>query len=122
MDDRDQLIEISEKLAAAIARRDTGALRGLLAKGFTQRSAGGEGVGADAFLDGIKKIPGDILFVKVDQLTIDLSGDSAVVTGIQTAQLTMNGAVVIDRRSFVDWFVRESGEWRLRLAVDIPSA
>jgi Domain of unknown function (DUF4440) len=53
-------------------------------------------------------------------LTTDVSGDSAIVTGVQHAQLTIDGAVVDDRRSFVDWFVREEGDWRLRLAVDLP--
>ena len=120
MNDREQLIDVSERLSGAIARRDVTMVRGLLAQGFTQRPAGGDAIGADAFLDGIAKIPGDILFVKVEQLTTDVSGDHAVVTGIQHAQLTIDGAAVIDRRSFVDWFVREGDEWRLRLAVDIP--
>ena len=122
MDDRAQLIEVSERLAAAIARRDVAALRELLATDFGQRPAGGEAVGAAAFLDGITTIPGDILFVKVEQLTTDVSGDHAIVTGLQQAQLKIDGAVVIDRRAFVDWFVREGGAWKLRLAVDLPSA
>jgi hypothetical protein len=122
MGDREQLIEISEKLAGAIARRDTAAVRGFLAGGFMQRPAGGEAVGADAFLAGVAKIPGDILFVKVDQITTDIAGDHAVVTGIQQAQLKIDGAVVTDRRPFVDWFVREDGVWRVRLAVDLPAS
>jgi hypothetical protein len=122
MDDRQQLIDVSERLAAAIARRDAAAIRGMLVKGFVHRTPGGDATGVDAFLGGILQIPGDILFVKVDQLTVDLSGDSAIVTGIQQAQLKIDGAVVIDRRGFIDWFVREGDEWRLRLAVDIPPA
>ena len=122
MGDREQLIEASEKLAGAIARRDTAAVRGFLARGFVQRPAGGEAVDAEAFLAGVTKIPGDILFVRVEQLTTDVAGDHAVVTGIQHAQLKIDGAVVIDRRAFVDWFVREGSEWRVRLAVDLPSS
>ena len=121
MADAEQLIAISEQLAASIARRDVAAVRGLLATGFAQRSAGGPAIDADAFLAAITKIPGDILFVKVDQLTVDVTADHAVVTGIQRTQLKIDGAVVIDRRAFVDWFVRESGGWKLRLAVDLPS-
>ena len=120
MGDRELLIEVSEQLARLIARRDTTALRGLLAADFVQRPAGGDAVGADAFLDGVAKIPGDILFVKVDQLTTDISGDHAIVTGVQQAQLKIDGALILDRRAFVDWFVRERGAWRLRLAVDLP--
>jgi hypothetical protein len=121
MGDREQLIEVSERLAAAIGRRDLAAVRGLLARGFVQRPTGGDAVDAETFLAGISRIPGDILFVKVEQLTTDVAGDNAVVTGIQQAQLKIDGAVVIDRRPFVDWFVREGGEWRVRLAVDLPA-
>ena len=118
MDDRERLIEISRQLAAAIGRRDVAGVRGLLAKGFVQRHAGGEPVDADAFLDGIAKLPGEILSVQVEQLTVDIAGDGAVVTGVQHAQLRIEGELVDDRRSFVDWFVRDAGEWRLRTAVD----
>jgi hypothetical protein len=50
-----------------------------------------------------------------------VSGDAAIVTGVQQAQLKIDGAVVIDRRPFVDWFVKEAGDWRLRVAVDLPA-
>jgi hypothetical protein len=121
MDDREQLLELSERLAAAISRRDVAGIRALLANGFVQRPAGGNAVEADAFLEGITQIPGDILFVKVAQLTVDVSGDGALVTGVQQAQLKIDGAVVIDRRPFVDWFVKEAGDWKLRVAIDLPA-
>jgi ketosteroid isomerase-like protein len=118
MDDRAVLIELSERLAAAIGRRDVGAVGGLLANRFVQRHAGGEPVDAAAFLDGIANLPGEILSVKVEQLTLDIAGDGAIVTGLQHAQLRIDGELVDDHRSFVDWFVREGGEWRLRAAID----
>jgi hypothetical protein len=118
MGDREQLIELSERLAAAIGRRVVGAVGGLLATGFVQRHAGGEPVDADAFLRGIANLPGEILSVKVEQLTVDLAGDGAIVTGTQRAQLKIEGELVDDHRAFVDWFVREAGEWRLRAAID----
>ena len=122
MGDREQLIDLSEQLAAAIGRRDVAAVRGFLAGGFVQRPAGGAAVDAEAFLTNITSIPGEIMFVRVEQLTVDISGDSAIVTGIQQARLEIDGAVVDDRRAFVDWFVRQGGQWRLRTAIDLPSA
>ena len=119
MGDREQLIEVSQKLAAAIGRRDVKTVRGILATGFVQRHAGGDPVGADAFLDGIAKVPGEILSIKVEQLTVDIDGDHAVVTGVQHAELKIDGELVDDRRSFVDWFVREAGDWRVRAAIDL---
>ena len=87
-----------------------------------QRPAGGAGVDADAFLTNITSIPGEIMFVRVEQLTVDISGDSAIVTGIQQARLEIDGSVVDDRRAFVDWFVKETGDWKLRTAVDLPAS
>ncbi len=121
MHDVERLVSLSEQLASAISRRDVTAIRGLLATAFVQRRAGGAAAEADAFLTGISQIPGDIVFVRVDQLTVDVSGDSAIVTGIQQAQLEVDGSVVNDRRAFVDWFVKEAGDWKLRAAVDLPS-
>ena len=121
MHDVERLVTLSEQLASAISRRDVTAIRGLLATVFVQRRAGGAAAEADAFLTGISQIPGDIVFVRVDQLTVDVSGDSAIVTGIQQAQLEVDGSVVNDRRAFVDWFVKEAGDWKLRAAVDLPS-
>ena len=119
MGDHERLIELSETLAAAIARRDVAAIRPLLAGGFVHRTPGGTAVETDAFLSGIAQIPGEILSVTVRHLTTDLSGDGAVVTGKQYANLKIDGQLVVDERSFVDWFVKDNGEWRLRLAVDL---
>ena len=121
MDDRERLVSLSEQLAAAIARRDVAAIRGFLADGFVQRPAGGAAVDAETFLTNITNIPGDILFVRVEQLTVDISGDCAIVTGIQQARLEIDGSLVDDRRAFVDWFIRQGGQWRVRTAIDLPS-
>ena len=122
MGDRDQLVALSERLASSIAARDVADVRSLLAHGFTQRPAGGDAVETEAFLKGISAIPGEILFVKVAQLTVDVAGDGAIVTGVQTAQLRIDDQVITDRRAFVDWFLRESGEWKLRAAVELPNS
>jgi hypothetical protein len=122
MGDHERLIEISEALAAAIARRDVAAIRPMLARGFVHRTPGGPPVEIDAFLGGVTQIPGEILSVAVERLTTDLSGDGAVVTGRQRAQLKIDGELVDDERPFVDWFVREDGEWRLRAAIDLDES
>jgi hypothetical protein len=120
MEERDRVIEAAERIANAIGRRDLPAIRDLLAQGFVQRTAGGEGVGADAFLRAIGEIPGDITFVKLERLEIDMAESGALVTGIQHAQVRIDGKIIDDRRAFVDWFVKDTGAWRIRAAVDLP--
>jgi hypothetical protein len=118
--DRDDVIEMSEKIAAAIGRRDTTAMRGLLAPGFVHRTHGGPAAGLEAFLHGIEQIPGEILAVRLDRLEVDVTPAGALVTGVQHARVRVDGQVIEDRRGFVDWFVKQNGEWRIQAGVDLP--
>jgi hypothetical protein len=120
MTERERVAEASEKMAAAIARRDMAAIRELLAPGFVHRTHGGAGVDAAAFLRAVEDIPGEITFVKLEQIEIDIAPTGALVTGIQHAQVIVDAQAVDDRRGFVDWLVKHAGEWRFQAAVDLP--
>jgi len=122
MDDRERVIEVSEHIATAIAQRDVRAIRALLAPDFVHRTIGAEATDVETFLRAIEEIHGEIVFIRLDELQIDLSGTGALVTGMQHAQVRVDGQVVDDRRPFVDWFVKDAGEWRIRVAVDLPGA
>jgi hypothetical protein len=122
MDERVRILVASERLAAAIGRRDLGAIRTLLAPGFVHRSHGGEAVGEEAFLRAIQQIPGEIKFVRLDRLQVDVTSSGALVTGVQHAQVRVDEQTVDDRRPFVDWFVSLGGEWRIQAAVDLPDS
>jgi hypothetical protein len=51
----------------------------------------------------------EIAFVKLGDVQIDVAGDASLVIGIQSAPVRIEGRDIDDRRSFVDWFVKESG-------------
>jgi hypothetical protein len=120
MSDRDEIVSASRQLAGAIARRDLSAIAEHLAIGFVHRTHGGTVVDAEGFIRGIEQIPGEILSVTLERLDIDLLPSGALVTGVQHAQVRVDGQVVDDRRGFVDWFVKEGGAWRIQAAVDLP--
>lgn len=119
--DDQTLIDLSHRIAAAIAARDTAALREVLAPGFVHRSHGGERSDADAFLRGIESIPGEIAFVRLDRLVVDAGANWALVTGVQHARVIVDGATIDDRRGFVDWFVKLGIGWCIQAAVDLPA-
>ena len=121
MDDRVPVIHAAEAIAAAIRRKDGPAVRQRLAAGFAQRSLGGSSSDADAFIEGIAAIAGDILTIRLEQLEVDLTPLGAIATGIQFAQVRIGGNVIDDRRGFIDVFVQQEGEWRLQAAVDAPA-
>jgi ketosteroid isomerase-like protein len=118
MSDHDAVLACARDVAAAIGRRDEAALRDLLASDFVHRTPGGPTVTLEPFLTAIGQIPGEILSVSVDELNVDIAGDAGIVTGIQHARVKVDGAIIDDTRPFADWFVKESGRWRLRVAVE----
>ena len=121
MDERIRVAEAAEQIAAAIARRDAAAIWVMLAPGFSHRTHGGAIVDAEAFLHAIEQIPGEIKVVRLEQMQIDLFPTGALATGIQHAEVIIDGKTVVDRKVFVDWFVRHLNEWRIQAAVDLPA-
>ena len=115
-----EVANCAEAIAAAIGRRDRAALVSLLSPEFVHRMPGGAVTTLSEFLNGIEQIPGEILFVRLEHLAIDVAGVAALATGVQHAQVKVDGEVIDDRRVFADWFVLEGGAWRLRAAVELP--
>lgn len=120
MTDEAALVETAHAIAAAIGRREVAVLADLLAAGFAHRGDGGVVSDATAFLEGIRGIPGEILFVRLERVDADISGDGAMLTGVQHAQVRIDGQILDDRRAFADFFVRTDGRWKLRAAADFP--
>jgi hypothetical protein len=116
------VLAVATDIAAAIERRDIDRLASLLSSEFVYRTPGGDKRNAEAFLQGVREIPGDIVFVRLGNLEVDLSPAGALVTGIQHARVRIEAQEIDDRRAFVDWFVREGQAWRLRAAIDLPMA
>ena len=122
MGDDEQLLTITHAIARAIARRDVRTLSDFLALGFVYRTPDGQSSDSVAFLRGVTEIPGEIVFVNVEHAQVDIVGDTALVTGIQHAQVKMDTKIIDDRRAFADFFVRADDGWRLRVAVDFGAS
>jgi ketosteroid isomerase-like protein len=120
MDESEAVRRVALDMAAAIGRRDVASVGGALARGFIHRSLGAPPVDAQTFLKGIAEIPGEIVFVRVVDLEIDLCEAGALATGIQHARVRIDGKDIDDRRAFVDWFTAHDGEWKIQIAVDLP--
>ena len=121
MNEAGSVREAALAMAEAIARRDVTPVAGLLASGFVHHTPGGETRDADTFTRGIAQIPGEIAFVRLGNVRVDLAAGAALVSGIQHARVRVEGQDVDDRRAFVDWFVREPAGWKLKVAVDLPA-
>ena len=122
MTESERVRAVAVAIADAIAKKDANAIVGHLAPGFLHRSPGGEARDSASFAQAIREIPGEILFVRLDAVEIDISEAGALVSGVQHAQVRIDGVNIDDRRAFVDWFVKHQGGWQLRVAVDLPAA
>jgi ketosteroid isomerase-like protein len=121
VDDAAAVMRTSLLMADAIGKRDVAAIATLVTTDFVHRSPGGAATDRERFLEGIRQIPGEIVFVKLESVQIDVVGDGAIATGIQHARVRIDGQDIDDRRAFVDWFVRHDSTWKFRLAVDLPA-
>jgi len=120
-DEKAAVMQASLAMADAISKKDVDAIATLLAPGFVHRSPGGDPTDRERFIEGIRQIPGEIVFVTLESVQIDVAGDHALATGIQHARVRVDGQDFDDRRAFVDWFVRHDGGWKFRAAVDLPA-
>ena len=120
-DEKGAVMQVSLAMADAISKRDVDAIATLLAPGFVHRSPGGDATDRERFIEGIRQIPGEIVFVTLESVQIDVAADHALATGIQLARVRVDGQDFDDRRAFVDWFVRHDGRWKFRAAVDLPA-
>jgi ketosteroid isomerase-like protein len=121
VDESRAILRAAQQMADAIARRDGDAIVTLVTADFVHRTPGEESRDLETFLRGIRAIPGDILFVRLTNLQVDVDGRSALLSGVQEARVRVEGQDVDDRRSFVDWYVKPGEHWLLRVAVDLPA-
>lgn len=119
-DDEAAIVQHAHAVAAAIAQRDAPALTQLLAEEFvTRRPGAGSALNRTDFIASVQQIPAEIVFVRLEHVEADAVGDAGLVTGVQHAQVRVNGETIDERRPFVDWFVRTADGWRLHSAVEI---
>jgi ketosteroid isomerase-like protein len=119
MDDRTELEQIAHAIAAAIKARDAQGLTAHLASDFVLRRPGGSSVDAATFAASVREQPVEITSVQLEQLEIDVAGESAVATGVQNSRARLDGETVDDRQPFVNYFVKRDSRWQLRVAFDL---
>ena len=122
MSDDKTLHALADRIADAIGTRDVDALADVLAPEFVHHGDAGAESDRAAFLEGIRRIPGEIIFVRLERVDVAIHGDAAMLTGIQRAQVKIDGAVFDDRRVFADFFAKIDGVWKLRAAADFPAS
>ena len=107
----------------ALESKDTKALDMLLAKNMIALDSDGALTPKAAFLAGIKDPsyqPGQVVNEKI---SVQMFGDTAVVSGVYREKNVDKGKTIVHRASFVDTWVKVDGTWQCvaSTAVTIPS-
>jgi ketosteroid isomerase-like protein len=121
---RQALLLLEEEIFTAVKNRDTDALERVLTEDFVYRRPGQQ-VARDDFLKLCATFPYEIISIQGEDLSVNVYGNVAVVTGLQIAK-TAGGEGEEEKSAvvFTDVFVKQKGKWMLSLAhaVDLAAA
>jgi len=122
-DTRQELIDLSRQILAAILHRDRAALDAVLHPEFVQINEAGVRTARAAFIEAVCDSDLAITDLAFDHLSIEVFDQTGIAAGVQRARVRMaNGDVVTGRTAFTDVFVNSGEGWRLRVATsaDLP--
>ena len=107
----------------ALEGKDTAALEMLLAKNMTALDSDGVLMTKSAFLAGIKDPSYQPAQVINEKISVQMFGETAVVSGVYREKSVEKGKTVTTRSSFVDTWVKQNSTWQCvaSTAVTIPS-
>jgi len=110
------LLLLEEEIFTAVKNRDTDALERVLTDDFVYQSPGRQ-VARDDFIKLCAAFPYEIISIQGEDLSVNVYGDVAVVTGLQIAK-TAGGEGEKEKSTvaFTDVFVKQKGKWMLSLA------
>jgi ketosteroid isomerase-like protein len=112
-----ELLRVQEQFWAALQSKDRKAFEHLLAEDFMGRSPGQPNQDRTAFIDTLTGFPVQVRSVGSDNLEVHVLGTTAVVTGVQVAQLEwVDGQVKENRIAITNVFQHQDGRWLLKLA------
>jgi ketosteroid isomerase-like protein len=112
-----ELFRAQEQFWAALQSKDRKAFERLLAEDFIVRSPGEPNQNRTEFIDTLTGFPVQVRSVGSDNLEVHVFRTTAVVTGLQVAQLELaNGQVKENRIAITNIFQEEGGRWLLKLA------
>jgi ketosteroid isomerase-like protein len=112
----ESILRLERETMDAIRAKDVKALERVLSADFVYRTPGAELSRAE-FLRSVASFPGRILSVEGSELRVNVYGEAAVLTGLQTSRARLDdGTEHAGTVAFTDVFVKQGGRWRLSLA------
>ena len=115
--DTGELVRLSHEILDAIRTRNRSALDAVLLDDFVQIDEHGNRLGKEAFLAAIETGDFHIEQLSLDMLSVERFDRTAIVCGVQRAQVRLPAGERVDgRTAFTDVFVQGAAGWQLRVA------
>src|SRR3979409_580293 len=121
-EDAQTILQIGSDIMDAIKNKDSASLEPMLGDDFIYRTHFGAEANKVEFLKSIASFPLEILAIRGEDLTVNVYGETAVLTGVQFGEARAEGKVEESAVAFTDVFVRRGGRWLMVLAhgVELP--
>lgn len=111
------VLAAQQRFWEALKAKDAALFERLLAPNFVSRSPGEADQNRAAFIANLTSFPATVLAVSGDELTVHFFGETAVVMGVQRAQVALpNGDIVANDIAITNVYVPGGAGWRLALA------
>ena len=115
------VIRCQQQFWQALQSKDAALLSQLLAESFVCRSPGAAEQLRGAFIATLVAMPVEVLRVGAEQIAVDHFESTAVLTGIQLAELRFpTGETAIERLALTNVFRMHAGHWEMVLARPVP--
>ena len=111
--DERALRQIEQELTDAMLKGDASAVERHYADAFTFTTPDGEVMNKAQVVSNVKAGAAKFESSKVEDMKVQVYGDSAVVTSLTTDEGTVGGVDVSGRYRWMDVFVRRGGRWQL---------
>ena len=109
--------QVQQQFWTALQKKDRQAFEHLLADDFVSRSPGQTNQDRTAFIDTLTSFPAQVRSVGSDNLEVQVWGEIAVVTGVQSAQIELaDGQVRANQIAITNVLQWQQGRWIMKLA------
>jgi hypothetical protein len=112
-----EVYKAQDQFWSALQNKDRGVFEHLLADDFVSHSPGQPNQDRSAFIDTLTSFPAQVRSIGSDNLEVHVWESFAVVTGVQSAQLSFtDGQVKENRIAITNVFQQLEGRWLLKIS------
>ena len=114
---KQDVLHTQNQFWAALKDKNSQAFEQILAEEFVSRAPRQPNQNRAEFIDTLTSFPAKVLSVGSDNLEVQIFDGTAVVTGVQSAQVQLpNGQIIVNTIAITNILQQQDGKWVMKLA------